>query len=1007
MFLSASIFFVISSIKRLLVLAFFFLCCSSFFGKDEEKQIQKLHQNAERAMQSGDFEAAKKAYEDLLGRVDVVASNKYRIDWITYVDTILRLAEAEEKLGHKERGAQRLSQLLLRQLPAELIPRVQLARARLRSPQEAFQEMKLTASFFPQEYWEKETRSLYQALEYSLNETYDALLKKAKRFMVCGLYGEAIPLYRQALEAIEKGFYPKASLAHSTIEKKVRYRLAESYYLQAQYGKAISLIFFADKPEDRIDREMLYLAAMVYKEEHEFEKALECFEKYSHSGGHTDLDHFEEALFEMGIHFFQNQNDHKAQSYFERILSESVRTGKLATLSAIYLSRIYLKDKKYQMAEELLSPLIASLSVHDPLRYEVFFLRGEIAYQRMKFQEASSYFEESLFQNYLSSAWKGRALLHWGSCFVKLAEQSETAVECLKRAEAIFLCLLQSQTSEKEEGILALCRLFLIRNEKEDVEKAKKYLSARSSFSLAFQHEALLLLTEIEEGADLKEALFEQAQQTEFQSLENYSKGWYLHGFFHFQEALKSKNNKIHLKKALFSLEKAFDLEKRNNRERAAHILKWEAKVNYYEQALYPSFLLVEKLLNEFDERESEREETLYLKGLIASQLDPSYFSTAQESLQKLCLSYPKGKYTDAAYFVLGVLYFNHHRFLEAKESFLSLIHSFPQSPYMDESLFWTAEAAEKLKENGSYWRQMVYQKYPSSPYAPEAYFRLFSEKDYRKGEEEAIKHLEKFPLLFPQSPLIMTVYYLMGKQETSFEKAQEAYEKGLALFGGEERYLLLHYQMQNALASLYLNHDVEIEKAVLLLQKIDTDIGSNPSPLYQTLWEESVYALVQCNLKLGRDTLAQELLMKLIAYYKQQGIREGYYFSLVWRDQGKLALKCQDFETALHCFEISEVTGKEYLTDEKLLTLLLLKSEVHRGKMEYDIAMRFLSKAINADVASPLRLKAMYLRAELYELQDRPELATRQLEALAKKGGEWAALANEKLRRQYGYIIE
>ena len=65
---------------------------------------------------------------------------------------------------------------------------------------------------------------------------------------------------------------------------------------------------------------------------------------------------------------------------------------------------------------------------------------------------------------------------------------------------------------------------------------------------------------------------------------------------------------------------------------------------------------------------------------------------------------------------------------------------------------------------------------------------------------------------------------------------------------------------------------------------------------------------------------------------------------------------------------------------------------------------MRLLSRVINDDVISPLRIKAMFLRADVYELQGRPELAIKQLEATSLKGGEWAQKAKEKLEQVYGY---
>ena len=68
------------------------------------------------------------------------------------------------------------------------------------------------------------------------------------------------------------------------------------------------------------------------------------------------------------------------------------------------------------------------------------------------------------------------------------------------------------------------------------------------------------------------------------------------------------------------------------------------------------------------------------------------------------------------------------------------------------------------------------------------------------------------------------------------------------------------------------------------------------------------------------------------------------------------------------------------------------------------DKAILLLSKVVNDDTVSNLRIKAMYLRAEIYELQERFELARKQLEATSKKGGEWALKAKVKLEKEYGY---
>jgi hypothetical protein len=67
---------------------------------------------------------------------------------------------------------------------------------------------------------------------------------------------------------------------------------------------------------------------------------------------------------------------------------------------------------------------------------------------------------------------------------------------------------------------------------------------------------------------------------------------------------------------------------------------------------------------------------------------------------------------------------------------------------------------------------------------------------------------------------------------------------------------------------------------------------------------------------------------------------------------------------------------------------------------------MLILSNVINEDAISSQRLRAMLLRAEIYELQGRYELARKQLEATSKKGGPWAQQAKEKLEKNYGCSI-
>ena len=112
------------------------------------------------------------------------------------------------------------------------------------------------------------------------------------------------------------------------------------------------------------------------------------------------------------------------------------------------------------------------------------------------------------------------------------------------------------------------------------------------------------------------------------------------------------------------------------------------------------------------------------------------------------------------------------------------------------------------------------------------------------------------------------------------------------------------------------------------------------------------------------------------------------------------IAMRRHDFKQALHNFSLAEKAASENLmsADQKI-DLWIQQSLCYRELHDLDQAMLILSQAINDDTISSLRVKAMYLRAEIYALQGRHDLARKQLEATAKKGGDWALKSKERLK--------
>lgn len=994
--------------NRFLLILVWFSFSSFFWSTDLEKQLRTLHQSAEAAFKKEDYAAAKNHFMELVEKIGVHSSQKYSVDWPTYIDIVLRYAESCEKTGAPEVGEKAVASLLAQLPPQEQIPRIRIMQARLYStlysPAKSYLEMRSLVSTYPKDHWRKEEISFFHALEFTLNSQYDEKISLAKRYLVTGYYSEAIALYEEILQAIEEGYYPKAAIENSLIEKKIRYRLAECHYCQANYEQSLALCYSSSSVEDRIDREMLYLSALCYREKKEYQNGLALLERYTNLGEREDLDHYDHALFEMGHFYYNVGNREKARIYFEALQKFD---GKPKTVASLYLAKMYLQEDEPERVGPLLASITKNQNISDLLLFESYYLQGEAAYALSQWSKARDLFDRSLTAQ--NCEWRDRALFQLGWCYIRLGE-AQRMPALFSKAEEIFNHLLKS--NEKTSAIFALARLNLLRYiHFQDQEAHQRVESLLSSYDTL---EAYLIRSASAESFEIKERLLREATHERFRSLPIYTDAWYERGVNYFQEGLKNpERGGRFFELAAKAFAQSFHALDSKMSVKAARILKFEAKAQGYCHADTYSLALLEQLLTQFEESVEEREETLYLRGLIASRLS-NHFVIAEESL--LAVAHGKGRYKEEALYVLGTLYYAHAFYERAMESFTLLAAGFPDSSFASEAWFWAAEAAEQggKGELATALRINVYERYPESTRAPEAYFRRYPYNAYLSGESRALSHLRLFSHNFPNSPLRVAVHYLIGINDHTTEAFEAAIKSfPLCLQEGkspDSSSVYFRYQAYLKLSELYLDRDVEM--SLHLLHSLVDDFSDNNHPLtsllkqeqpYPPLFEEGEYLLVQAYLKKGKRMRAQEYLARMLKHYEAAGISKGYYLSLVWKEQGKLAHECKDYETALNCFEIAHELGEGYLNEEEKLGLLLHESYAHRGRREYDYAMRLLSKIINADVASPLRLKAMFHRAEIYELQGRPELAIRQLEAMTKKGGDWAYLAQEKLREEYG----
>ncbi len=531
------------------------------------------------------------------------------------------------------------------------------------------------------------------------------------------------------------------------------------------------------------------------------------------------------------------------------------------------------------------------------------------------------------------------------------------------------------------------------------------------------------------------------------------------------KEAIKGdgKDSKKHLEEAISDLAKSFDLLLPFNKKLAALSLKYQVQAYYYlktREGYLKALSLLGKMLNQyratlFLELEDPGE-IFFLQGLTAANLSEGeegtlFFNIAENSLLHNLESYPKGQFYDESRRLLATLYYSRQEFEKAERLFLEIHQKSPEALLSGEALYWASNCSERKGDDPSkprHFRKKVYEQYPESPLAAEAMFRYFDFADYLRGKEPAMAHLTQFMARYPNSPYILNALYLKGLHELQEKKAPDGkikseinrtlaieyftkleiafdnlHAKGQIPQETMEYFLATLYRakLEKGLTYLALAEEANaphpndsLGKAELALHEIYKDFEDPGHPFSEylsvsepllSIQEEGAYHLAHCYSAAGDDAAAARLLEKKIESYQDAKITRGYYLSKCLAEMGKIAAKQKRYDLAIQYFKNSEdaAKGKILRTDE-LLGLWIEESLCHLKLKETDEAMLILSRVINYDAVSPKRLEAMFLRAEIYEGQGRLELARKQLEACASKGGKWAARAKEKLEKNYAY---
>lgn len=636
----------------------------------------------------------------------------------------------------------------------------------------------------------------------------------------------------------------------------------------------------------------------------------------------------------------------------------------------------------------------------------------------------------------------------------------------LKYAEEAFVKMLAAKGEEKGYLALAQCHLqqAKILKRPEYAAKAEAILNEPTNFhSHDAKAHSLLMRAEAAKTYEQRNALFKELTEQVNDKGLGYANGWYMRALNDFEYANQlHENNNIHKSRQMFlqaahNFETAAGLLKHNDPTKAIDSLKYQAVAiaNLQDEQSYTqAFAIIDRILQDPSnlwQSTAYQDELLYLHGYLAAHLiqnNATYLSIAKRSLQASA-DLPNSKFGDASLNYLGALYFNLHDYENAEHYYLQLKDIFPNSPYVAEAWLWSARCAELLNKDRnivSHRRQRVFEDYPDSPFAAEAYFTFYNYEEYLQGDRAAIKHLQNFQTKFTDTPYLIEAYYLTGldllrdrksaegkwirkKSLTdaidSFQHVETLYdvlnEAGKIPPSKKDFYAAMRYRatLHRATSNLAIAEEAQgakqhiyLEYAEEVFKDLSKDLD-NPENVYAinlknseqhpNIHDECSFGLAKTYIMANDDKKADAILSKLLEAYQNGNITQGYFPARSWDEKGRIALKNKEYEQALLYFKQAEECAKgNVLSIDQRLDLWIQQSLCYRGMHDYDDAILTLSKVVNDDAISSLRMKAMYLRAETYELQGRQELAKKQLESIAKKGGIWAKKAKEKLERDY-----
>lgn len=867
---------------------------------------------------------------------------------------------------------------------------------------------------------------------------------QADRLFIEKLYMDACPLYEKALQSNPK------------LDSPIYLRLAICYLELSEDQKALELLSSLNSSGE-LKNERDYLLALTYRHLGLYHQALELLESIKKDPLSPEIQ------LEFGLNYYSFKEPSKALEFLKKI-DWNPSSPYPFFIAQLHLSRIFLESKEYNLAQGSLDTLAKHLPQNHLLRSEFFYLQGLLLFLKGHYREAADALASSITKTAITKyPWIEDSLYYQAYSYLKQTSDpilsDEEKNHLFLKAEECLKTILLSSKNEKYYFALAEVyaeQAFKLKQD-EAYQKAKHFLSNPELFT-SFEEKNKVLLLQAKSAPTYLERLGYFKLFTDLQNKKSslYAQGWFLRGLNDYEEGLKISNlreneKKYLMEEAAIAFATAFQLFKQNQSRQSAEALKYQALAYYHQEKLpkiKEAWLVLQPLTQQKEKLNlsvQDCQEIFYLAALMGRKLhemgDPIELSEVIHFFEEGLKLDPTSEEAESISKALASFYWEQNMFLECEKAWSQLLQHQPHSSLCGEAWYWRAKCMEQLKDldKKKLYLQHVYSSYPESFYAPQAYINMYSKGEYLQGGRKAIKHLSAMPAIFPEDPLIITAYYLLGldfKKERFSDTGKIIHHKDLiaaihAFQQAETQFDRLSKQnqipkesyayniqirfranLERALANKDIANESDGAKKKIYLQyaeevltQIQEDFHTPRYDMscffvqtsYPNLLEETEFQLTSLLLQEKKEAEADTWFNHMLTHYQAANKTESYFLAKSWYEKGKFAQEKKRFQESIDCFSKAE-TACSFLKQEEKLDLWIQQSQNYKALGMFNQAMLLLSKVVNDEAISGLRVKAMYLRSEIYELLGRPELAIKQLEATSTKGGEWGIKAKEKL---------